>query len=110
MAARKSIYISKPNDQALQSRFGQDEAMQDNGQLNYSRAVNAALDEWQQGQGRVPAVCPICDNTGCPSAASDAGFYNYCSCRVGKQNELNDLRAHTGKITQRIEQLKQEIK
>lgn len=98
MAARKSIYLSKQNDSALIKRFSNDPAMCDDGQLNYSRAVNAALDEWQQQLSTSPAHCSICDNTGWNSAAADANFHIYCSCKIGKQMHLDQLQQELGKI------------
>lgn len=53
MATRKSIYLAQPNDSALHERYAKDPAMCDNGQLNYSRAVNAALDEWQHNKPEI---------------------------------------------------------
>mgnify|MGYP006140471159 CR=1 FL=1 len=106
MATRKSIYLAAPSDSALHARYGNDPAMCDNGQLNYSRAVNAALEEWQQA---TPAAkCPKCNNTGWPTAAADANFHAYCQCTAGKRKELADLQAQTGQITARIAQLIQD--
>lgn len=104
---RKSIYLSKTNDAALQAAFGADAGMCDDGKLNYSRAVNAALDAWQQSAA--PQHCTICCGSGWPTAAADAGMHAYCHCKAGKLRELADLQAQTGQITGRIAQLKQEL-
>lgn len=107
MTTRKSIYLAAKNDSALHARYGNDPAMCDDGQLNYSRAVNAALEEWQRA---TPAsTCPKCNNTGWPTAAADANFHAYCQCIAGKRKELADLQAQTGQFTARIAQLTKEI-
>lgn len=53
MASRKSIYLAKQNDNALLARFAAEPGMCDNGKLNYSRAINAALDEWKRNQPEI---------------------------------------------------------
>lgn len=46
MAKRRSIYLSTENDEGLQTRFADQQSMHTDGQLNYTKAVNAALQQW----------------------------------------------------------------